>query len=139
MKKTLIILFIAANAALVGCTSTSVQHVSKPDLSVPIPEDKAVVELHRPSSMVGAVRGADIYDNNMLIGNLKNGSSLLWGRGDGTLMCLSVEQFLEKAMGSMILLVQETKNPNCLKVEAGKVNKVEFNYIRGTFALIDNT
>jgi hypothetical protein len=65
-------------AAISGCSST--QYVPVANTTATIPEGKAIVQLYRVSSMVGAARGSDIYDGELLIGDIKSGSKLTWER-----------------------------------------------------------
>jgi hypothetical protein len=132
MNKALTSLILIA--VISGCASVT-QHVPIADITAPIPSGKAIIELHRTSSMIGGARGADIYDNKVLIGDIGNGTKLIWERDSNSYMCLSIDQSLPLFLVNplLILALEGPKHPDCFKIEEGKVNKFIYNYPAGTF------
>ena len=137
MKKLSITLFSVC-VVLTGCGST-LQYVEEPDTNATIPEGKAIVQLHRASSMVGGIRGADIYDGELLVGDVKSGDKLTWKRDANRLLCLSVHQ-IDDTIAPYTLLgaLIESKHPHCFEIKEGTVNLVEFDYPNGTFKAVEN-
>ncbi|MDG4812288.1 hypothetical protein P8629_04650 [Hydrogenovibrio sp. 3SP14C1] len=134
MKKIIIMCFaLLSISALYGCSAT--QNVRVADVNAKIPDGKAIVVLYRESSMVGGLRGANIYDNGKLIGDIKSGTKLVWERDANKIMCLNKEQTLEKYMGNPLLtaMIDSSEKPNCFKTVAGKVNQFQYDYLKGMF------
>ena len=121
---------------LVGCSSTP-QNNDNVDLASPIPEGKARIQLYRTSSIVGAIRSVDIYDNDQLIGDIDNNSNLIWDRDADKIMCLSDMQWDRKfdkyIVNPLITVMMEPDHPNCFIVEAGKLNNIFFIYVGAKF------
>jgi len=124
-------------AVISGCSVT--QYVPVANTTDTIPEGKAIVQLRRPSTMVGAIRGADIYDGELLIGDVKSGGKLTWKRDANRLLCLSVHQ-IDDTLASYTLLgaLIESKHPHCFEIKEGIINLVEFDYPNGTFKVVEN-
>jgi len=132
MKKVVLRSFaILSVVGLYGCGSAT-QNVRVADVSAQIPQDKAIVVLHRTPTYYGAARGVDIYDNGKLIGDIRRDTKLIWERDPSTTMCLNIDHPLEKYLvNPLIAMVLDHDKPNCFKVQPGKVNKYEFDYTKG--------
>ena len=133
MKKLyLSALVILTTLGLTGC-GTATQNVKVADVSAPIAASKAIIELHRPSSPFGMVRGIDVYDNGKLIGTIKNDTKLVWER-EASKMCLTRgKQWEQYAFINLASMLEDPTNPNCFKVKEGQVNRFKFDYLKGMF------
>lgn len=130
--KYLIVVFIGF--FLVGCGGAQ-QNVRVADTNSPIASDRAIVELHRTKSFVGAARTIKIMDNGNLIGRLGNDSKLIWERSADEIMCINNEQWEQTYMkyiaNPVISMLAGPAEPNCFKLEPGVVNKFKLLYVRG--------
>jgi len=120
MNKVLTSLILIA--VISGCSVT--QYVPVANTTDTIPAGKAIVVVHRPSSIIGAARTPAIYDNQTLIGDIGSGTNLIWER-DTSYMCLSIGLItddLDFLLNPILLAIQAPKHPGCFKIEEGKVN-----------------
>lgn len=135
--KTLLLATIIASATLTGCSSTPTQYVALPDVSAPISDDKAIIELHRTSSIVGAAVGNDIYDNDSKIGIIRNDTKLLWERDANKVLCLTRDKLGDNTMdyfvNPLITAFAEPAHPECFKLQGGKINKFKLVLSEGRF------
>jgi hypothetical protein len=117
--------------ALSGCATGSLQSLPAPDLEKVIDSDKAVIKLHRESSMIGMAYRWEMYDNQTHIGDIANDDYLVWERDANTVMCISLEKFLlEKTVFIVSTIIEEMlSKPDCYRVEGGKVNEFEYMFI----------
>lgn len=131
IKNKLIILFIAIIMNLfTGCGTT--QNIDIPDISKPIPKDKSIIELERPSSLVGAARSPYVYVNNTLIGELGNGGKLTWLTNmDNQLECIHLEHDRLPVIVDQIIWDEKPVKYQCFTIKAAEINKLELDYIRG--------
>ncbi len=137
MKIFSITLFSAC-VVLTGCGST-VQYVEEPDTNATIPEGKAIVQLYRVSSIVGAARGSDIYDGELLIGDIKSDGKLTWERDANRLLCIGVKTFNDTLLNfSLVGAFAESKHPHCFEMKESMVNLIEFDFPNGTFKAVEN-
>jgi hypothetical protein len=135
MNKALIPLILVA--VISGCSST--QYVPVANTTATIPEGKAIVQLHRVSSMIGAARGSDIYDGELLIGDIKSGGKLTWERDANRLLCLGVKTFNDTLIAySLVGAFVESKHPHCFEIKESMVNLVEFDFPNGRFKAVEN-
>lgn len=132
MLKTLMSLTLIV--VLSGCSSVT-QYVPVANTTATIPPEKAIIVLHRTSSIIGAARSPAIYDNQTLIGDIGNGTELIWERNTDY-MCLSIGLFTDKLtflVNPVLLALEGPKHPDCFKVEGGKVNRFTYSLSDGQF------
>jgi hypothetical protein len=119
---------------IIGCSSVN-QYVPVANTTATIPAGKAIVVLHRPSSLIGAARSPAIYDNQTLIGDIGSGTKLIWER-DTSYMCLSIGLItddLHFLVNPLLLALEAPKHPGCFKIEEGKVNEFTYDLPAGKF------
>lgn len=81
-----------------GCSSTSVQHIAKPDMSQPISENETIIQLKRADHFQASLNNAFVVANDKAIGELANNEELVWKTNSNSLECISLEHeraFLE--------------------------------------------
>jgi len=125
MLKILMLLILIA--VISGCSSVT-QYVPVANTTATIPPGKAIVVLHRDSSIIGAARSPAIYDNQTLIGDIGNGTKLIWERDD-SYMCLSIGLITDDLIfliNPLLLALEAPKHPRCFKIKEGKVNKFTY-------------
>lgn len=86
--KLLSIAFIST--FIFGCSSTSIQHVAKPDINKPINENETIIQLKRADHFLASLNNASVVANDKLIGELANGDDLVWKTNSNSLECISL-------------------------------------------------
>jgi hypothetical protein len=87
--KTHLVVFISA--FIFGCSSTSVQHVDKPDTNQPINENETIIQLKRADYLGSSLNNAFVVANDKSIGELANADELVWKTESNSLECISLE------------------------------------------------
>lgn len=105
---------------IVGCSTT--QGVPVPDINN-IKTKEAIIQVNRPSSLLGGARTVDIYDFDKKIGELGSGGTLTWSRPEGK-TCLGTRQ---------TNLFEQKFDIKCFVAEGGKVTKFQFDYLKAEF------
>lgn len=87
--KILSIAFIST--FIYGCSSTSVQHVTKPNMNQPISENETIIQLKRADYFTASLNNTIVHANNTLIGELANAGELVWKAKANSLECIMLQ------------------------------------------------
>lgn len=75
---------------IIGCSSTSIQNVAKPDINQPINENETIIQLKRADYYLASLNNAFVVANDKSIGELANGDELVWKTNSNSLECISL-------------------------------------------------
>ena len=74
---------------IIGCSSSSIQHVAKPDINQPINENETIIQLKRADYYQALGLNSIVVANDKYIGELANGNELVWKKNSNSLECIS--------------------------------------------------
>lgn len=75
---------------IIGCSSTSVQNVAKPDINIPINENETIIQLKRADYFIASAQNVLVVANDKSIGELANGDELVWKTNSNSFECISL-------------------------------------------------